>query len=122
MVLCIFIIYCEYYFKLFMHGCFIFQKMSSLSPLTIILSQNKLTGENYIDWKRNLFNILTAKGYKYVLTQPCPPEPMLYDYRNKREPYEKWCEANKMAKRYIYWLRFLWNCIRNIRAWKQPLK
>ncbi|KAH9801908.1 hypothetical protein KPL71_001202 [Citrus sinensis] len=53
------------------------------------------------DWKRNLFNILTAKGNKYVLTQPCPPEPSLYDYRNQREPYEKWCEANKMAKRYI---------------------
>ncbi|KAH9699146.1 hypothetical protein KPL71_024234 [Citrus sinensis] len=53
------------------------------------------------DWKHNLFNILTAKGCKYVLTQPCPPEPSLYDYRNQREPYEKWCEANKMAKRYI---------------------
>ncbi|KAH9671715.1 Integrase catalytic domain-containing protein [Citrus sinensis] len=57
--------------------------------------------EQGIDWKRNLFNILTAKGSKYVLTQPCPPEPSLYDYRNQREPYEKWCEANKMAKRYI---------------------
>ncbi|XP_024042990.1 putative disease resistance protein RGA1 [Citrus clementina] len=54
-----------------------------------------------LHWKRNLFNILTAKGSKYVLTQPCPPEPSLYDYRNQREPYEKWCEANKMAKRYI---------------------
>ena len=67
----------------------------------IILVKNELTGENYLDWKRNLFNILTAKGSKYVLTQPCPPEPSLYDYRNQREPYEKWCEANKMAKRYI---------------------
>ena len=36
-----------------------------------------------------------------MLTQPCPPESTLYDYKNQREPYEKWCEANKMAKRYI---------------------
>ena len=78
-----------------------FQKMSSINPLLIILVKNELTGENYLDWKRNLFNILTTKGSKYVLTQPCPPEPSLYDYRNQREPYEKWCEANKMAKRYI---------------------
>ncbi|KAH9744325.1 Integrase catalytic domain-containing protein [Citrus sinensis] len=78
-----------------------FRKMSSINPLLIILVKNELTGENYLDWKRNLFNILTAKGSKYVLTQPCPPEPSLYDYRNQREPYEKWCEANKMAKRYI---------------------
>ncbi|KAH9725664.1 hypothetical protein KPL70_007964 [Citrus sinensis] len=58
-------------------------------------------GFYYGDWKRNLFNILTAKGSKYVLTQSCPPEPSLYDYRNQREPYKKWYEANKMAKRYI---------------------
>ncbi|KAH9723682.1 hypothetical protein KPL70_007199 [Citrus sinensis] len=75
--------------------------MSFINPLLIILAKNELTGENYLDWKRNLFNILTAKGSKYVFTQPCPPEPSLYDYRNQREPYEKWCEANKMAKRYI---------------------
>ncbi|KAH9684590.1 Receptor-like protein 53 [Citrus sinensis] len=75
--------------------------MSSINPLLFILVKNELIGENYLDWKRNLFNILTAKGSKYVLTQPCPPEPSLYDYRNQREPYEKWCEANKMAKRYI---------------------
>ena len=78
-----------------------FQKMSSINPLLIILVKNELTSENYLDWKHNLFNILIAKGCKYVLTQPCPPEPSLYDYRNQREPYEKWCEANKMAKRYI---------------------
>ncbi|KAH9769014.1 hypothetical protein KPL71_011831 [Citrus sinensis] len=75
--------------------------MSSINPLLIILVKNELTSENHLDWKRNLFNILTAKGCKYVLTQSCPPEPSLYDYRNQREPYEKWCKANKMAKRYI---------------------
>ncbi|KAH9780743.1 hypothetical protein KPL71_008200 [Citrus sinensis] len=78
-----------------------FVKMPSINPLLIILVKNELIGKNYLDWKCNLFNILTAKGSKYVLTQPCPPEPSLYDYRNQREPYEKWCEANKMAKRYI---------------------
>ena len=75
--------------------------MSSINLLLIILVKNELTGEMYLDWKRNLFNILTAKGCKYVLTQSFPPKPTLYDYRNQREPYEKWYEANKMAKRYI---------------------
>ena len=63
--------------------------MSSINPLLIILVKNELTGENYLNWKHNLFNILTAKGCKYVLTHHCPPEPSLYDYRNQREPYEK---------------------------------
>ena len=29
------------------------------------------------------------------------PKPTLHDYRNQRKSYEKWCKANKMAKRYI---------------------
>ena len=95
--------------------------MYSINPLLIILVKNELIGENYLDCKRNLFNILTAKGSKYVLTKPCPPEPSLYDYRNQREPYEKWCEANKMSKRYIL-ASISVDCIRNIGAWKQPLK
>ena len=73
--------------------------MSSVNPLLIILIKNELIGENYVDWKRNLFNILTIKGCKYMVTQSCPPKPILYDYKNQREPYEKWYEANKMAKR-----------------------
>ncbi|KAH9782875.1 hypothetical protein KPL71_009102 [Citrus sinensis] len=75
--------------------------MSSLSPLTIILSQNKLTGENYIDWKINLFIVLTAEKYKYVLTQPCPPVSVDDAHRNQRRLYEKWQKANEMAKCYI---------------------
>ena len=89
MVFCIFVIYCEYYIILFMHVCFIFQKMSFLSPLTIILSKKKFTRENYIDWKRNLFIVLTAENYKYALTQPCPPVPVDDTNRNQMRLYEK---------------------------------
>src|SRR5262245_7004832 len=80
---------------------FIFQKMSSLSPLSIILNQNKLTGENLIDWKRNLYIVLTSEDYKFVLTQPCPSEPAADASRSQRRPYEKWQKANEMAKCYI---------------------
>ena len=54
-----------------------FKIMASFSPLVAILNQNKLTGSNYIDWKRNLDIVLTAKEHKYVLTQPCPNFPSL---------------------------------------------
>ena len=49
--------------------------MSGLNPLSVILNQNKLNGQNYVDWKRNLFIVLTAEDYKYVLTMPCPAQP-----------------------------------------------
>ena len=51
--------------------------MASISPPVAILNQNKLIGSNYVDWKRNLDIVLTAKEHKYVLTQPCPNFPSL---------------------------------------------
>ena len=89
-----------------MYGCFIFQKMSFLSLLTIILNQNKLTSENYIDWKINIFIVLTTENYKYVLTQPCPPVPADDAHRNQRRLYEKWQKANDMAKMLHFSLDF----------------
>ena len=44
---------------------------SSFNPLSVVLKENKLIGPNYIDWKRNLNLILTAKEYKFVLIDVC---------------------------------------------------
>ena len=49
--------------------------MSAFSPLATILTQKKLTGNNYVDWKHNLDIVLTAKDHIYVLSTPCPLEP-----------------------------------------------
>ena len=62
---------------IFMFVIFIFKIMASFSPFVAILNQNKLTGSNYIDWKRNLDIILIADEHKYVLTQQCPNYPSL---------------------------------------------
>ena len=62
---------------IFMFVIFRFKIMASFSPLVAILNQNKLTGSNYVDWKRNLDIVLTVEEHKYVLTQPCPSFPSL---------------------------------------------
>ena len=41
---------------------------NSFNPLDVILKENKLTGPNYIDWKRNLNLVLTTQEYKFMLT------------------------------------------------------
>ena len=51
--------------------------MASFSPLVAILNQNKLTRSNYVDWKRNLDIVLTAKEHKFVLYEPSPNFPSL---------------------------------------------
>ena len=51
--------------------------MTSFSSLVAILNQNKLTGPNYVDRKRNLDIVLIAEEHKYLLSQPCPNFPSL---------------------------------------------
>ena len=47
-----------------------FSTHHAISPLATILTQNKLTGNNFIDWKRNLEIFLTVEDHAYVLTTP----------------------------------------------------
>ena len=74
---------------------------SSFNPLSVILNQNKLNGQNYVDWKMNLDIVLTADGHKFVLTTPKPQEPTPESSKEDKENYEKWVKANDMAKCYI---------------------
>ena len=74
--------------------------MSSLNPLSAILSDHKLTGPNFVTWQRNLNIVLTAEEHKYVLTTPCPvvrPNSL----ESQRTAEAKWKKANEMAKCYI---------------------
>ena len=49
--------------------------MSTFSLLATILIQNKLTENNYVEWKHNLDIVLTVEDHIYVLSTPCPSEP-----------------------------------------------
>ena len=62
--------------------------VGSFKPLFVILKENKLTGPNYIDWKRNLNLILTAEEYKFVLTDVCLPKPDSDSSKEKVEAYQ----------------------------------
>nr|XP_023920003.1 uncharacterized protein LOC112031546 [Quercus suber] len=75
--------------------------MASFSPLVAILNQNKLTGPNYVDWKRNLDIVLIAKEHKFVLSEPCPDFPTLNAPSEERQLYYRWRKSNEMAKCYI---------------------
>ena len=75
--------------------------MASFGPLVVILNQNKLTGSNYVDWKRNLDIVLTAEEHKYVLTQPCPNFPSLDASLKEKQRYDRWQKSDEMAKCYI---------------------
>ena len=66
------------------------------SPFAMILTQNKLTGENYIDWKRNLDMVLTAENHKMALTKPCPIEPIEESDKENKETYKAWMWSDEI--------------------------
>ena len=74
--------------------------MSHFNPLTSILNQNKLEGPNYVDLKRNLDIVLTAEGFKFVLTEECPEKPENAT-EDEIKAYDKLVKADKMSRCYI---------------------
>ncbi|XP_077237301.1 uncharacterized protein LOC143878973 [Tasmannia lanceolata] len=75
--------------------------MASFNPLAKILDENKLTGPNNLDKKRNLMLVLTATKVYWVLTTeeqelPGPDVPQA-DHDRK----SKWLQDNEMTKCYI---------------------
>ena len=74
---------------------------STFNPLAHILNKNKLVGSNYMDWKRNLDIVLTASGYKYVLTTPCPEEPGSDASQDENDLFAKWTKDDEMARCYM---------------------
>ncbi|KAL5564989.1 hypothetical protein UlMin_028153 [Ulmus minor] len=73
----------------------------SFNPLSVILSQNKLIGENFTDWKRNLNIVLTSEKHKFVLLEACPPEPAANAAKAVKDAYEKWIVSDDMARCYM---------------------
>ncbi|XP_077251972.1 uncharacterized protein LOC143891234 [Tasmannia lanceolata] len=75
--------------------------MASFNPLARILEDNKLSGPNYVDWKRNLTIVLRAAKVYYVLTTVTPKVPDDNATNEEKGKYNKWLEDDDMAKCYI---------------------
>ncbi|GMN75494.1 hypothetical protein TIFTF001_056313 [Ficus carica] len=71
------------------------------SPLSVILTQNKLTGENFNDWKKNLLIVLNFEKHSFVLTQPRPPTPAIDAPDRDFVALERWDNSNLSAMCYI---------------------
>ena len=81
--------------------CIFFQKMASFNPLAMILSQKPVDGNNYSEWKTNLYIVLDFEKLKFVLTTPKPNEPAANASDQVRKDYENWDKANISVRCYI---------------------
>nr|XP_009606827.1 uncharacterized protein LOC104101115 [Nicotiana tomentosiformis] len=75
--------------------------MTAFNPFAAILTQNKLEGPNYVDWKRNLDIVLIAEEYKFMLDEVCPEKLGDNATDDEHKAYQKWVKADEMARCYI---------------------
>ncbi|KAL5553890.1 hypothetical protein UlMin_041291 [Ulmus minor] len=73
----------------------------SQSSLSSILNQNKLTGDNFTDWKRNLLIVLFFEKHKYVLEKKCSPIPNENAPSAELMAYANWLNSNEISHCYI---------------------
>ena len=69
--------------------------------LSSILNQNKLTGDNFADWKRNLLIVLSFEKHKYVLEKECPPVPKENASSEESMAFDNWVNSNEIARCYM---------------------
>ncbi|KAL5577811.1 hypothetical protein UlMin_019510 [Ulmus minor] len=69
--------------------------------LSSILNQNKLTGDNFDDWKRNLVIVLFFEKHKYVLKKDCPPVPKENASSEESMTFDNWVNSNEIARCYM---------------------
>src|SRR5215813_1943196 len=72
-----------------------------VSQIISILSNDKLTGENYVKWKSNMNAVLVCEDLKFVLVEECPPEPARNAGQATRDAHQKWVKANEKARCYL---------------------
>ena len=72
--------------------------MSAFGQLATILTQNKLTGNYYVECKCYLDIVLTVEDHIYVLSTPCPPEPSANAAVAVKREFDKWMKLNGMAR------------------------
>ena len=75
--------------------------MTNFNLLTKILDENRLTGSNFVDWKRNLMIVLTAEKIAYVFKGDTPYLALQNGTEEQKEFFDKWHEHDEMAKCYM---------------------
>ena len=63
--------------------------MTNFNPLAKILDENRLSGPNYVDWKRNLIIVLTADKIAHVLNTESPKLTLADATEEQRDAFNK---------------------------------
>ena len=80
---------------------FFFSEMASFNPLAMILNQKPLDGNNFEDWKTNLYIVLDYEKIKFALDTPKPAIPEAGANDITKTEHATWENANTSLRCYI---------------------
>jgi hypothetical protein len=69
---------------------------TSTFNLQYLLEKEKLNGVNFMDWYRDLRNVLKQEKMEYVLSEPYPEDLPASSSAADHSAYEKRCEMRSM--------------------------
>ena len=75
--------------------------MSSNNPIIALLTNEKLSDDNFIKWKLNINIVLICENQKFVLTEECSPKLPADASHTVRERYDSWIHSNNKSRRYM---------------------
>ena len=81
-------------------GYFISAIMSSNNPIIALLTNEKLSGDNFVKWKSNINIVLICHNQKFVLIEEFPPPPVNASH-TVRERYDSWIHSNNKTHCYM---------------------
>ena len=70
----------------------------SYNPINLILTINKLTGPNHVDWKRNMDIVLTSEELMWVTQEIAPSTPSEHSTQEERGNYHSWQRTDQKTK------------------------
>ena len=77
-----------------MHDFIFITNIMSYNLINLILTTNKLTKSNYMDWKMNLDTILTLEKLNQVTQEIAPSTPIEHSTQEKKDNYHSWKMAD----------------------------
>ncbi|KAM6553904.1 hypothetical protein CsatB_014666 [Cannabis sativa] len=75
--------------------------MTMNNPMVSLLTNNKLSGANFIKWRENINIALIGENSLFVLTEEAPELPGENTTKAVKEKFERWQNANNKARYFM---------------------
>ncbi|KAM6553645.1 hypothetical protein CsatB_014407 [Cannabis sativa] len=75
--------------------------MTMNNPMVSLLTDNKLSGANFVKWRENINIALIGENALFMLIEEAPEQPSENATKAVKEKFERWQNANNKARYFM---------------------